>query len=188
LNSFNSATINNCCIQHKFVDIFINDTYIQVAVWVTKKVSKQYTLYVLLWIFTSYSTNFKQISQSKECYCKKKSGYWKKHNHRHAKKAMIWKCSNVKHNFIQHIKCFISTFKSSGGFHIKIIYSYWKKCHTNKNRSLTCFTGKYVCTGNENSKPIWNKFIIRKYIIETSQVELNFGRTVYIDSQLFLEF
>jgi hypothetical protein len=49
------------------------------------------------------------------------SAYWKKHNHRHAKKAMIWKCSNVKHNFIQHIKCFISTFKSSGGFHIKII-------------------------------------------------------------------
>jgi hypothetical protein len=107
------------------------------------------------------------------------SAYWKKHNHRHAKKAMIWKCSNVKHNFIQHIKCFISTFKSSGGFHIKIIYSYWKKCHTNKNRSITCFTGKYVCTGNENSKPIWNKFIIRKDIIATSQVVLNFGRTVY---------
>ena len=112
MNSFNSSTINNCCIQHQFVDIFINDTYIQVAVWVTKKVSKQYTLYVLLWIFTSYSTNFKQISQSKECYCKQKSAYWKKHNHRHAKKAMIWKCPNVKHNFIQHIKCFISNFKS----------------------------------------------------------------------------
>jgi hypothetical protein len=31
----------------------------------------------------------------------------------------------------------------------------------------------YVCTGNENSKPIWNKFIIRKDIIETSQVVLN---------------
>jgi hypothetical protein len=37
-----------------------------------------------------------------------------------------------------------------------------------------------VCTGNENSKPIWNKFINRKYIIETSQVVLNFCRTVYI--------
>ena len=37
-----------------------------------------------------------------------------------------------------------------------------------------------MCTGNENSKPIWNKFIIRKDIIETSQVVLNFGRTVYI--------
>jgi hypothetical protein len=45
-----------------------------------------------------------------------------------------------------------------------------------KNRSITCFTGKYVCTGNENSKPIWNKFIIRKDIIETSQVVLNFCR------------
>jgi hypothetical protein len=38
---------------------------------------------------------------------------------------------------------------------------------------------KYVCTGNENSKPIWYKFIIRKDIIETSQVVLNFCRTVY---------
>ena len=38
---------------------------------------------------------------------------------------------------------------------------------------------KYVCTGNENSKPIWNKFIIRKDIIETSQVVLKFCRTVY---------
>jgi hypothetical protein len=37
-----------------------------------------------------------------------------------------------------------------------------------------------VCTGNENSKPIWNKFIIRKDIIETSQVVLNFCRTVYL--------
>ena len=37
-----------------------------------------------------------------------------------------------------------------------------------------------MCTGNENSKPIWNKFIIRKDIIETSQVVLNFCRTVYI--------
>ncbi len=36
-----------------------------------------------------------------------------------------------------------------------------------------------MCTGNENSKPIWNKFIIRKDIIETSQVVLNFCRTVY---------
>jgi hypothetical protein len=35
----------------------------------------------------------------------------------------------------------------------------------------------YVCTGNENSKPIWNKFIIRKDIIETSQVVLNFCLT-----------
>ena len=34
-------------------------------------------------------------------------------------------------------------------------------------------------TGNENSKPIWNKFIIRKDIIETMQVVLNFCRTVY---------
>jgi hypothetical protein len=33
---------------------------------------------------------------------------------------------------------------------------------------------------NENSKPIWNKFIIRKDIIETSQVVLNFCRTVYM--------
>jgi hypothetical protein len=38
-----------------------------------------------------------------------------------------------------------------------------------------------VCKGNENSKPIWNKFIIRKDIIETSQVVLNFCRTVYLD-------
>ena len=37
----------------------------------------------------------------------------------------------------------------------------------------------YVCTGNENSKPIWNKFIIKKDIIETNQVVLNFCRTVY---------
>jgi hypothetical protein len=37
-----------------------------------------------------------------------------------------------------------------------------------------------VCTGNENSKPIWNKFIIRKDIIETSQVVLSFCRTVHI--------
>ena len=37
-----------------------------------------------------------------------------------------------------------------------------------------------MCTGNENSKPIWNKLIIRKDIIETSQVVLNFCRTVYI--------
>ena len=37
-----------------------------------------------------------------------------------------------------------------------------------------------MCTGNENSKPIWNKFIIRKDIIETSQVVLNFCRTVYV--------
>jgi hypothetical protein len=36
-----------------------------------------------------------------------------------------------------------------------------------------------VWTGNENSKPIWNKFIIRKDIIETMQVVLNFCRTVY---------
>ena len=36
-----------------------------------------------------------------------------------------------------------------------------------------------MCTGNENSKPIWNKFIIRKDIIETSQVVLNFCQTVY---------
>ena len=36
-----------------------------------------------------------------------------------------------------------------------------------------------MCTGSENSKPIWNKFIIRKDIIETSQVVLNFCRTVY---------
>ena len=35
-----------------------------------------------------------------------------------------------------------------------------------------------MCTGNENSKPIWNKFIIRKDIIETSQVVLNLCRTV----------
>ena len=70
------------------------------------------------------------------------SAYWKKHNHRHAKKAMIWKCSNVKHNFIQHIKCFISTFKSSGGFHIKIIYSYWKKCHTN----MDCSIKQHTCS------------------------------------------
>jgi hypothetical protein len=39
---------------------------------------------------------------------------------------------------------------------------------------------RYVCTGNKNSKSIWNKFIIRKDIIETSQVVLNFCRTVYI--------
>jgi hypothetical protein len=39
-----------------------------------------------------------------------------------------------------------------------------------------------VFTGNENSKPIWNKFIIRKDIIETSQVVLNFCRTVYIST------
>ena len=37
-----------------------------------------------------------------------------------------------------------------------------------------------MCTGNENSKPIWNKFIIRKDSIETSQVVLHFCRTVYI--------
>ena len=37
-----------------------------------------------------------------------------------------------------------------------------------------------MCTGNENSKPIRNKFIIRKDIIETSQVVLIFCRTVYI--------
>ena len=37
-----------------------------------------------------------------------------------------------------------------------------------------------MCTGNENIKPIWNKFIIRKDIIETSQVVLNFCWTVYI--------
>jgi hypothetical protein len=43
-----------------------------------------------------------------------------------------------------------------------------------------------VCTGNENSKPIWNKFIIRKGIVETSQVVLNFCRTVYIDKIYFL--
>ena len=49
--------------------------------------------------------------------------------------------------------------------------------HINKNWSITCFTGKYVGTGNEKSKPIWNKFIIRKDIIETSQVVLNFCRT-----------
>jgi transposase-like protein len=30
--AFFKQAINNCCIQHKFVDIFINDTYIQVAV------------------------------------------------------------------------------------------------------------------------------------------------------------
>jgi hypothetical protein len=32
---------------------------------------------------------------------------------------------------------------------------------------------------NHNSKPIRNKFIIRKDIIETSQVVLNFCQTVY---------
>jgi hypothetical protein len=32
----------------------------------------------------------------------------------------------------------------------------------------------------ENSKPIWNKFIIRIDIIETSQAVLNFCWTVYI--------
>ena len=37
-----------------------------------------------------------------------------------------------------------------------------------------------MCTGNENSEPIWNKFIIRKDIIETSQVVLDFCRIVYI--------
>ena len=37
-----------------------------------------------------------------------------------------------------------------------------------------------MCTGNENSKPIWNKFVIRKDIIESSQVMLNFCRTAYI--------
>ena len=37
-----------------------------------------------------------------------------------------------------------------------------------------------MCTGNENSKPILNKFIIRKDIIKTSQVVLNFCRTVLI--------
>jgi hypothetical protein len=36
-----------------------------------------------------------------------------------------------------------------------------------------------VWTGNEYSKPIWNKVIIRKDIIETSRVVLNFYRTVY---------
>jgi hypothetical protein len=41
-----------------------------------------------------------------------------------------------------------------------------------------------VYTGNENSKPIWKKFIIRKDIIETSQVVLNFGRTVYITDDI----
>ena len=45
-----------------------------------------------------------------------------------------------------------------------------------------------MCTGNENSKPIWNKFIIRKDIIETSQVVLNFCRTVYICLHLILKF
>ena len=38
-----------------------------------------------------------------------------------------------------------------------------------------------MCTGNENSKPIWNKFIIGKDIIETSQVVLNFGRIAELD-------
>ena len=47
---------------------------------------------------------------------------------------------------------------------------------------------KHVCTGNENSKPIWNKFIIRKDIIETSQVVLNFCWTVYKKNFLFLFF
>jgi len=42
-----------------------------------------------------------------------------------------------------------------------------------------------VCTGNENSKPIWNKIIIRKDIIETSQVVLNFCRTV-VNSNLYI--
>ena len=41
-----------------------------------------------------------------------------------------------------------------------------------------------MCTGNENSKPIWNKFIIRKDIIETNQVVLNFCRTVYKNHQM----
>ena len=43
-----------------------------------------------------------------------------------------------------------------------------------------------MCTGNENSKPIWNMFIIRKDIIETSQVVLNFCRTVYNINYLYL--
>ena len=38
---------------------------------------------------------------------------------------------------------------------------------------------KYLCSDKENSKSIWNKFIIRKDIIETSQVVLNFGLSVY---------
>jgi hypothetical protein len=42
-----------------------------------------------------------------------------------------------------------------------------------------------VCTGNENSKPIWNKFIIRKDSIETSQVVLNFCRSVYDQNWCF---
>jgi hypothetical protein len=41
-------------------------------------------------------------------------------------------------------------------------------------------------TGNENSKPIWNKIIIRKDIIETSQVVLNFGRTIYIYIYIYI--
>ena len=43
-----------------------------------------------------------------------------------------------------------------------------------------------MCTGNENSEPILNKFIIRKIIIETNQVVLNFCRTVYIKEHYFL--
>jgi hypothetical protein len=53
---------------------------------------------------------------------------------------------------------------------------------TPREDRLVSQVSKYVCTGNENSKPIWNKFIIRKDIIETRQVVLNFCRTVYIAS------
>ena len=44
-------------------------------------------------------------------------------------------------------------------------------CHIHINKN------KYVCTGNEDIQQIWNKFIIRKNSIETSQVVLNFCRT-----------
>jgi hypothetical protein len=39
---------------------------------------------------------------------------------------------------------------------------------------------------HKKNQPIWNKFIIRKDIIETSQVVLNFCRTLYISKRTWM--
>jgi hypothetical protein len=65
----------------------------------------------------------------------------------------------------------------SGGFSHRRVADHFRPFHHCTTDAAQ--VSKYVCTGNENRKPIWNKFIIRKDIIETSQVVLNFCRTVY---------
>jgi hypothetical protein len=87
---------------------------------------------------------------------------------------VISRVSQLKMYYITNIKGkivsihLVTKFEMENIFYIVLFFFFL--AHLAKGNESFCH--------HENSKPIWNKFINRKDIIETIQVVLNFCRTV----------